>query len=321
MTTHTQLPGYANEQLAQLSESQLIELMIRDADRVPRNVIDACARRGEPMQTALGVLLSRETDWQQDDHHDGKFWLRLHTAMILGLMQGNAAGKLLIDLLLRIEIEQDDATQDWLAGCWPALFLNKPNETIQRLRSLAENRQYGLSVRAASFEARIAWLHATDTQAFETALTWLADLAMDERSDWYFRLLCASILIDFPRAQFRSLLNRLAAEQQPGDVFFTKNELDDAYADMTDAPDWVQFSDPWSFYSAEAIEERQVRAHDEEEAWDEDETSVSGLDFAAADHGCIDPYARETSKVGRNDPCPCGSGKKYKKCCLANQAL
>lgn len=21
------------------------------------------------------------------------------------------------------------------------------------------------------------------------------------------------------------------------------------------------------------------------------------------------------SKVGRNDPCPCGSGKKYKKCC------
>jgi uncharacterized protein YecA (UPF0149 family) len=21
-------------------------------------------------------------------------------------------------------------------------------------------------------------------------------------------------------------------------------------------------------------------------------------------------------KVGRNDPCPCGSGKKYKKCCL-----
>jgi len=25
------------------------------------------------------------------------------------------------------------------------------------------------------------------------------------------------------------------------------------------------------------------------------------------------------SKVGRNDPCPCGSGKKYKKCCGANQ--
>lgn len=27
---------------------------------------------------------------------------------------------------------------------------------------------------------------------------------------------------------------------------------------------------------------------------------------------------REEPKVGRNDPCPCGSGKKYKKCCGAN---
>jgi preprotein translocase subunit SecA len=26
---------------------------------------------------------------------------------------------------------------------------------------------------------------------------------------------------------------------------------------------------------------------------------------------------RSVSKVGRNDPCPCGSGKKYKKCCGA----
>ena len=27
------------------------------------------------------------------------------------------------------------------------------------------------------------------------------------------------------------------------------------------------------------------------------------------------PMVREEPKVGRNDPCPCGSGKKYKKCC------
>lgn len=32
------------------------------------------------------------------------------------------------------------------------------------------------------------------------------------------------------------------------------------------------------------------------------------------------PVVKKTSeKVGRNDPCPCGSGKKYKKCCGADQ--
>ena len=30
------------------------------------------------------------------------------------------------------------------------------------------------------------------------------------------------------------------------------------------------------------------------------------------------PIVNKTAKVGRNDPCPCGSGKKYKKCCGAN---
>ncbi|HLD77418.1 MAG TPA: SEC-C metal-binding domain-containing protein [archaeon] len=34
------------------------------------------------------------------------------------------------------------------------------------------------------------------------------------------------------------------------------------------------------------------------------------------------PAVRNASgqKVGRNDPCPCGSGKKYKKCCLLKTA-
>jgi preprotein translocase subunit SecA len=29
----------------------------------------------------------------------------------------------------------------------------------------------------------------------------------------------------------------------------------------------------------------------------------------------VKTITRNTPKVGRNDPCPCGSGKKYKKCC------
>ena len=28
------------------------------------------------------------------------------------------------------------------------------------------------------------------------------------------------------------------------------------------------------------------------------------------------PYVKEAPDIGRNDPCPCGSGKKYKNCCM-----
>ena len=44
--------------------------------------------------------------------------------------------------------------------------------------------------------------------------------------------------------------------------------------------------------------------------WDED-----ALDWMKPE---IPTYVREQPKVGRNDPCPCGSGKKYKKCCGKN---
>jgi len=35
--------------------------------------------------------------------------------------------------------------------------------------------------------------------------------------------------------------------------------------------------------------------------------------------GPVQAPVQQKRKVGRNDPCPCGSGKKYKKCCLRNE--
>ena len=31
------------------------------------------------------------------------------------------------------------------------------------------------------------------------------------------------------------------------------------------------------------------------------------------------PITRETPKIGRNDPCICGNGRKFKKCCGKNK--
>ena len=37
----------------------------------------------------------------------------------------------------------------------------------------------------------------------------------------------------------------------------------------------------------------------------------------ASEKGSVKPApVRKTKKIGPNDPCPCGSGKKYKKCCM-----
>ena len=40
------------------------------------------------------------------------------------------------------------------------------------------------------------------------------------------------------------------------------------------------------------------------------------LERRSEDAPVTQPVRRKAERVGRNDPCPCGSGKKYKKCCL-----
>ena len=44
-------------------------------------------------------------------------------------------------------------------------------------------------------------------------------------------------------------------------------------------------------------------------------SSISEENMGPEEHSSIKPYQKSYSKVGRNDPCPCGSGKKHKKCC------
>lgn len=46
-------------------------------------------------------------------------------------------------------------------------------------------------------------------------------------------------------------------------------------------------------------------------------TGTSGGDLGGT--GKPQPVVKKDKKVGRNDPCPCGSGKKYKKCCGQNE--
>jgi len=60
----------------------------------------------------------------------------------------------------------------------------------------------------------------------------------------------------------------------------------------------------------EAVEETPAVANVQYHHADYDEALAS----APADDPNREPFVRQGKKVGRNDPCPCGSGKKYKQC-------
>lgn len=51
----------------------------------------------------------------------------------------------------------------------------------------------------------------------------------------------------------------------------------------------------------------------------EEQAKVTGTNAGAEETAKRKPVVNKDKKVGRNDPCPCGSGKKYKYCCGMNE--
>ena len=65
----------------------------------------------------------------------------------------------------------------------------------------------------------------------------------------------------------------------------------------------------------EAVEEQRRQTADVEYQHEQAESMGGEGESAEAELSAAQPYTREGQKVGRNDPCPCGSGKKFKNCC------
>ena len=52
--------------------------------------------------------------------------------------------------------------------------------------------------------------------------------------------------------------------------------------------------------------------------WEEARRALAPMAAVGSGQAPYLPYRRSQPKVGRNQPCPCGSGKKFKRCCGAN---
>ena len=110
------------------------------------------------------------------------------------------------------------------------------------------------------------------------------------------------------------------------DGFLEGVELSDPpWSDTADAEDRDHMLFPFLALTGQA----KAMALDEGEGWMSEEEEVQMLleiREGLADHlldvrrfwfeaSIPQTVKRETPKIGRNDPCPCGSGKKYKACC------
>ena len=95
---------------------------------------------------------------------------------------------------------------------------------------------------------------------------------------------------------------RLRAYAQVNPIDAYKKESLEMFEEMISA---IQDETVRRIFSARIKSEAEVKR----------ERVAEGIVATTAGDGSVKKQPRKVQKIGRNDPCPCGSGKKYKQCC------
>ncbi len=183
------------------------------------------------------------------------------------------------------------------------------------MRRLNEDAELYWFTRCTAAEIIVAWASRENPAALDRELDALAQRAVDKNEDWDLRIAAGYLLLGFPRERHRGLYAEPGAAEPTPFFDFSDEEIALAFARGHDQGDWERMGEPWKFYAPGVIAARQDRWGREDANGGEDETDLDDDHFDPIPH----TYVRETEKVGRNDPCPCGSDKKYKKCCLLRE--
>jgi preprotein translocase subunit SecA len=95
---------------------------------------------------------------------------------------------------------------------------------------------------------------------------------------------------------------RLRAYAQTDPVVAYKKESLEMFEEMISA---IQEETVRRLYSVRVRKDEEIKR----------ERVASGMSESVGGDGTVKKQPRKVKKIGRNEPCPCGSGKKYKACC------
>ncbi len=317
---------------AGLSTAELIDLLFKEEDRVTVAHMQELVRRGDEALPRLREILQNEDYWYEGQH--GDFWIVYHAMTLIGLIRKPEDLAFLMSKLM----DAFYADNNWVIQILPAVFerfgeaASEPlmNFIIQERSGYKDNQDYGQArYKAAVALARLARAYPAQ---HERIFNFLSELYTDpQEDDVLFLSFAADSLVQLDRKRGLAAL-RAAYDRQA----VSKN-LIGSYGDFVSSlgnPEYHHYHELelnlLDFYQPKAIAERQKRwkeetANPEQLYWepgspppknapapwqlDEPEPVVPGGYEVAKTGSVINP-----GKVGRNDPCPCGSGKKYKKC-------
>lgn len=321
---------------AEKTTQELIDLLRQEEDRVTREHIDELATRPDAVEP-LRELLADDYYWY--DSPMGEAWGLYHAFTLLGLTREVANLPYLFAALRKAR----EVGFDYISEISPAVLsrfgapaIEPLQQLVNELRGKHEEDLQSLYLRSHVVTA-LARSGLEQPSAHAQVTDFICGLLTDpaETDTVFLAFICdAAVVLDRERglAAVRTAYERDAIDESINGDYEGFVRLMEKKGDA----DWWEFTqDLFEFYRPEEIARRQARWQHEAEQkqrWAEKKAQAAAAElrnpspppatYTHAPASAPAGYSQtaegsfvRAAKIGRNDPCPCLSGKKYKKCC------
>jgi hypothetical protein len=282
-------------------------------DRLPVVALGMCLLRMEEAGPALRAILERAAAGGELSKEEGRLLFR--GMYILGGARDTASFRLMLGLLNRPETKLDELVGDQLWDGFARIIIGMFDGNVDALFELILDRSVDSLVRAEMLGAAafLTWNGSIPRERTEQLLADFFEKNLAEPTDsawdgWIHAIAFLGLRDLLP------LVQRAWKEERLAEWILTPGEFDDLLSEAESKPDdATRFEDHGLGY----IEDVMV-ALEEVDYLRSDEFAETKEDDDAWAWTPMEPVRNPWRHVGRNDPCPCGSGKKAKKCCLAS---
>ncbi len=290
------------DDLPEYPAAVLIDIMTELGLYVNKQLAQEIAKRDDAV-FYLRKLIQDGKHWRSSGPGDGLS--PIHVIHILPLIRNKAAFELLLDI---IRYHEDDLNY-WLTEDVPSLLVAFGEEFIEPLKEFTEDETLEAFARSTATEA-LGTLGIKFPQHQNEIKQHLIKL-LKTTEDGTFAGIVADDLASFHDPSVMPEIHKAFEEGRIDDPFVDEDELEDiingVFYDLDEDNFKRNTVDPLDHFSMKNIERLHLINSKEKEDEDEDED-----EFEPENN-----MSHNKKKIGRNEPCPCGSGLKYKKCCMA----
>ncbi len=287
----------------QVSDEALAGRWMKAGLNVPRELVDETIRRGGRMAPHLGAMLTDADLWQASSE-EPEFWAPIHAVFLVQAIKDPAFTPHVCRFL------REGLGEYWLTEEGARLVFSLGPGALEPIWAVATDPEANDWGRIVAVDGIVMLGLAHESLRADLAARFLPQA----------RLLSGGMEDDVDGGDevvLNALLGGLACLHEEAAKALIEEAYSKEWADLCLAAK-EDVLEPYQKSFEELLQERTA---DPLKHFDPERLAVLEAEGPPwEDEDFPRPFVNPASKAGRNDPCPCGSGKKHKKCCGKDQA-